>query len=87
MTEQTTARCLFCNRPFGPDNRPHLVATLPKQGMIPYCEGCHPRLNLGTKKSLVIELINNWRAGPLDKDYDAILQAALDTVALEHLLR
>jgi hypothetical protein len=77
--------CLGCGLSFDLVN-PHPVDTLPGFGLVAYCEGCHQFLPLGEKKSLATHLINQWREGPLKRDYDAVEDAAHTVIEMEHLL-
>jgi hypothetical protein len=80
-----TLCCLGCGLSFSLVT-PHPVDTLPGFGIVAYCEGCHSLLSLGEKKSLATQLINQWREGLLERDYDAIEDAAHTVIEMEHLL-
>lgn len=63
--------CLGCNKSGRFEFE--IVPTTPGRGIVGWCKSCDDGLNLGTKKSIIATIVNNW-----DGDYDNELQAALD---------
>lgn len=80
------SNCPGCGRPYT-QTPGHLIDTLPGFRMVPYCDVCHSRLSLGSKKSYITSLINQWRRGSNWAELETVWAMALARAYDEHKQR